>query len=202
MRVFSFHPNHAPPYYVMPFVEGRPLREACRGRDAGATAEILEKIANALFYAHGSGIVHRDIKPANILVDHESEPHITDFGLAKNLDAVVHGPAEGSLSGTPHFIAPELWADPGAASPNSDLYALGVTMYVLLTDRHPYQGTDLASLRRSIQTDDPPLPVRDRSVRARAPAAHLPEGTRARSPTALRVGAHDGRRPASIPRGT
>jgi predicted Ser/Thr protein kinase len=161
VRVFSFHPDHEHPYYVMQFVEGRQLEQACRGRGARFTAEVLEKVARALFYAHDSGIVHRDIKPANILVDHENEPHIADFGLAKNLDAVLQARADAeatSLKGTPHYIAPELYGPEGVAAPTTDIYALGVTMYVLLTGRHPFAGASLDELRNAVRDSEPKLP--------------------------------------------
>lgn len=162
VRVFSFHPDHEPPYYVMPFVEGQPLREACRGRGARYAAEILEKVALAVAYAHDRGLVHRDLKPQNILVDQNHEPHVTDFGLATAVDALVLEAADGeqtSPRGTPHYIAPELWAQNRAATRRTDVYALGVTMYVLLTDRLPYEGEDLETLRSAIDAGTPPLPI-------------------------------------------
>lgn len=161
VRVHSFHPDHQPPYYVMPFVEGRPLEEACRGRDARFLATMMEKIARAVFYAHDSGILHRDLKPANILVDYENEPHVTDFGLAKNLDAVLDAPADAErtyLMGSPYYIAPELYSKERRAAPASDIYALGVTMYVLLTGRRPFEGDNMDELRSAVLGVDPPLP--------------------------------------------
>ncbi len=161
VRVFSFDPDHQPPYYVMPFVEGRPLEEACRGKDHRFVAAMLEKIARALFYAHHSGILHRDIKPANILVDYQDEPHITDFGLAKAVDsALMQAPAdvrETSLKGSPYFIAPELYAAEAGASPASDIYALGVTMYVLLTGQRPFAADNVPALREAVLGAEPRL---------------------------------------------
>lgn len=161
VRVHSFHPDHDPPYYVMQFVDGRPLHRACEGKSHHDVAAMLEKVARALAYAHSAGIVHRDVKPQNILVDHEGEPHVTDFGLAQRAaDLLEAAPAgRAAVHGTPQYLAPELWDGTASPSAATDIYALGVTMYVVLTGREPFPGRDLAELRIAVRQATPPMPA-------------------------------------------
>ena len=159
VRIYGFNPDHAPPYYVMEFVEGRPLDEACSGKPVAAVVEILEKVARALAYAHSKGVVHRDIKPSNILVDYQNEPHLTDFGLAQKWDdvALAGGSDESAGAGTPLFLAPELYLDSPAVAPTADVFALGVTMYRLLTGRYPFAGRTREEVRQAVFKGEPPL---------------------------------------------
>ena len=162
LRIHRFDPEHAPPFYVMQYVEGRPLAQACQGRDARFVAAVVEKVARALAYAHGRGVVHRDIKPDNILVDFDNEPHVVDFGLAGRLEeaAAEQGGDGGrpTVFGTPGFIAPEVYAGDAPAGPAADVYALGVTLYQLLTGRLPFAGRGLDDVRRAVLETEPPLP--------------------------------------------
>ncbi|MBM3300009.1 MAG: protein kinase, partial [Deltaproteobacteria bacterium] len=160
VRIFSFNPGHEPPYYVMQFVEGKPLDEACEGRNVTHVAETVERIAAALAYAHSHGLVHRDIKPSNILVDHEGMPHIADFGLAKRWgDLQELDLTETSrLAGTPSYIPPEIYSGEGQSKPSVDVYALGVTLYQLLTHRLPFTGKDFEELEQNVLEAKPTLP--------------------------------------------
>jgi hypothetical protein len=159
VRIYGFHPDHVPPYYVMEFVEGRPLDEACSGKPLALVVEILEKAARALAYAHSKGVVHRDIKPSNILVDFQDEPHLTDFGLAQKWDEVALGGTSGQAAGvgTPLFLAPELYLDDPTAAPTADVFALGVTMYRLLAGRYPFMGRTREEVRQAVFKGEPPL---------------------------------------------
>jgi hypothetical protein len=159
VRIYGFHPDHVPPYYVMEFVEGRPLDEACSGKPLALVVEILEKAARALAYAHSKGVVHRDIKPSNILVDFQDEPHLTDFGLAQQWDEAALGGTSGEAAGvgTPLFLAPELYLDDPTAAPTADVFALGVTMYRLLTGRYPFMGRTREEVRQAVFKGEPPL---------------------------------------------
>jgi hypothetical protein len=156
LQIHRFSPEHNPPFFVMQYVDGRPLDVACAGRDFSFIASQIEKIAGALEYAHERGIVHRDIKPSNVLVDRDDQPHVADFGLAGRLEAP--GDQNGSIPGTPICLAPELYDDPAILSPAIDIYALGVTMYRLLTGRYPFVGKDPQSIQESALRGAMPMP--------------------------------------------
>ncbi len=119
-------------------------------------AKIGAQVAAALRYAHGQRLLHRDIKPANVLLDVRGVVRITDFGLARMVDAGESGPgtpAEGapgsSVAGTLRYMAPEQLA--GDTDERSDLYALGVTLYELLTQQPAFTGEMRVDIRRAIE---------------------------------------------------
>jgi serine/threonine protein kinase len=164
----NLHHNHILPafdygaqepwhYLVMPYIEHESLSERLeRGpltlEEAG---EMLSQIASSLQYAHEHGIVHRDIKPSNILLRDDHYAYLADFGLAKAIDGADGVTRTGVLLGTPEYMAPEL-AD-GPASKSSDLYALGISLYEMVTGRLPFRGdTALAVYLR--QLHEPPIP--------------------------------------------
>lgn len=160
VRVFGFHPDHSPPYYIMQYVQGDSLEQACKGRSIEFVAEVMEKAARALAYAHSKGVIHRDIKPSNIVVDYQGEPHLTDFGLAHAWQEAAQAPDEvvSPTAGTPFFVAPEMYLDSSHIDPGVDIYAFGVTLYRLLTGRYPFVGRDRAELRQRVLGEDAPLP--------------------------------------------
>jgi len=143
-------------YFVMEYVAGASAGERVR-RDGPLPVDeatrILREIAWALAHAHGRGIIHRDIKPDNILLEAGTgRVIVTDLGIAHSEGTAVSGAA-----GTPHYVAPELLAG-GTPSVQSDLYALGVTAWVLLTGRRPFEGTEgPALLAEQAQVDAPTL---------------------------------------------
>ena len=108
-------------------------------------------IANGLAMAHRLGIVHRDLKPDNVLVTPSGIPKISDFGLAKRV--VSDDAAAARLAGTPYFMAPELF-EGGVATPATDVYALGVCYYLMLTGQLPFEGKSISELMRSILTTE------------------------------------------------
>jgi eukaryotic-like serine/threonine-protein kinase len=145
------------PYLVMDFIDGRSLRSAIGGRPmAPARAvRIARAICGGLAYAHAAGVIHRDLKPDNILVDSTDTPRILDFGLAVSSDA---GDARltttGIAMGTPVYAAPEQMAGK-RVDHRADLYALGMTMFEMLTGTLPFQGSPLEIMTAKAHADPP-----------------------------------------------
>jgi serine/threonine protein kinase len=125
-------------------------------------AKIGRQVAGGLAYAHARGIVHRDIKPSNLLLDTEGVVWIADFGLAKEDDEGLT--KSGDILGTLRYIAPERFRGEGDA--RADVYALGLTLYELLTLRPAFASPDRLVMIEQIKTEDPPRP---RSVDGRIP---------------------------------
>lgn len=149
-------------YFSMQLVEGSTLAErlAEGPLPAREAAQLMAVVARAIHYAHTQGIIHRDLKPANILLDAAGEPHVTDFGLAKQLDAGASLTRTGAVLGTPAYMAPELASgDRGLIGPPCDVYSLGTILYALLTGRPPFQGPSPVDTVLMVLEQDP-LPPR------------------------------------------
>ncbi len=156
-------------FYVMPYVDGETLRQRLRreGRLAvGDTVRVLQEVLDALAYAHGRGIVHRDIKPENIMLAGR-HALVMDFGVAKAATAaaadavtVADGPLTtlGLAIGTPTYMPPEQAAGQGDVDGRSDLYAVGVVAYEMLTGAPPFTGpTPQAVLAAQVTRAPAPL---------------------------------------------
>lgn len=147
-------------YLVMELVRGEPLAQllSVHGRlGVDFTLDILEQSGYALDAAHERGLVHRDVKPGNILVTPSSQVKITDFGIAKAVDAAPVT-RSGMVMGTAHYIAPEQ-AGGGDAGPASDVYSLGVVGYECLAGRRPYLSENAVTVAMMhIRDPLPPLP--------------------------------------------
>jgi WD40 repeat protein/tRNA A-37 threonylcarbamoyl transferase component Bud32 len=148
-------------FFSMALVEGGSLQKlVARGPIAPqAAAEMVAQIAQAVEYAHQQGVVHRDLKPQNILLDKHGQPKVTDFGLARRLDATDGLTASGDVVGTPGYMAPEqALGRVHEVGPLSDVYALGAILYCLLTGRPPFQAATLAETLRQIAEQEPVSP--------------------------------------------
>jgi eukaryotic-like serine/threonine-protein kinase len=150
-------------FFSMAFVHGQSLMDRVKASGPPgpqAAAQMLKTIAEAVQYAHDKGIVHRDIKPHNILLDENDQPRIADFGLAKH----VQGPSDltlaGQVMGTPSYMPPEqAQGKTNEIGPAADVYALGATLYCLLTGRPPFQASSSSATIRQV-IDDQPVPPR------------------------------------------
>lgn len=150
-------------YIVMEYVEGGTLEKFCKVEnllDPAEIAEIVFKCVRALSFAHSKGLTHRDIKPGNILHSGKADIKLADFGLA--IDKTSDRTVVAGL-GSPAYMAPELLAGLAEASYKTDIYALGVVMYHLLTGRLPFLAPNTASMTYQIVHTDPEPPSRHRS---------------------------------------
>src|SRR6266508_5509996 len=177
------HPNILPiyevsqseeglPFFSMKFASGGSLLEAApalRSEPRRAVA-LMAKVARALQYAHEQGILHRDLKPGNVLLDGHGEPMVSDFGLAKWLDATSDLTHTLTIFGTPGYIAPEQASGSAANIPAAaDIYSLGAILFNLLTGRPPFLGAHaLAVIHQAAEKPAPKLrtlaPTLDRDL--------------------------------------
>ena len=169
LKVLDYGEQDGIPYLVMPFVSGGTLKQYIRKKvPYGNAIDLILPVAEALAYAHKQKIIHRDIKPANILFTESGEPTLSDFGIAKIIDASddTQLTMAGVGIGTPDYMAPEQWS--GAADERTDIYALGIVLYELITGRCPFHADTPAAILLK-QVNDP-LP------RPRSFSPDLPEG--------------------------
>lgn len=135
-------------YLEMEFLSGRSLQSRLKSEQYSPfrAVALTLGIAQGLAAAHEHGVLHRDLKPDNVLLSHRGIPKLADFGLCKKL----HVPCNGApLAGTPHYMAPELFqGEP--ASPASDVYALGVCLFALLSGQLPYRGRNINELMQLV----------------------------------------------------
>jgi tRNA A-37 threonylcarbamoyl transferase component Bud32 len=148
-------------YFTMPFAWGGSLADDKTRflADHRAAVALVEQVARAVHHAHRRGILHRDLKPANILLDEQGVPWVSDFGLAKLCDASLELTYTGQVMGTPSYMAPEQASgQTKQVSAQTDVWALGVILYELLTGQRPFQGKTRDEQLRQIRTTDPPRP--------------------------------------------
>ncbi|HEY3756901.1 MAG TPA: serine/threonine-protein kinase [Opitutaceae bacterium] len=147
-------------YFSMEYIEGGDLARRLKERSYSPrqTAQLMTTVAAALAYAHREGVIHRDLKPSNILLDGE-QPRLADFGLATDTEPGSDVTKTMAMLGTPHYLAPE--AVKGGSrllSTASDIYALGVVLFEMLTGRTPFAGATAVDLPRLLTEAEPPGP--------------------------------------------
>lgn len=146
--------NH---FFAMKFIEGGALDEAQQlfKSNPRKAVELVIEIAGAVHHAHQRGILHRDIKPANILLDLDGHPHVTDLGLAKQIDDQEGMTKTGSVMGSPGFMSPEQARGQSDLTTAVDIYSLGAILYWLISGRAPIEGdTHLEIILKTI-SDEP-----------------------------------------------
>ncbi len=158
-------------YLAMPLVDDRSLREVAGGVDEQGVLALVDQLLDALAYAHDRGVIHRDVKARNLLVTEEpgAPPHLwlTDFGIA-SLDTGGSLGEELGPVGTPTYMAPEQLRGETNVTPQADLYAVGVLLYLLFEGRRPFPGSTLTDVMASRRTAPRP-DFTDRALRAVPP---------------------------------
>ena len=161
--IFEVGQHEGQHYFSMGFVEGQSLsqRLAEGPLPAREAAELIRRVSEAIEYAHQRGVIHRDLKPANILLDQNGNPRVTDFGLAKKVEGDSGLTGSGQIMGTPSYMPPEqAGGGRGEVGPAADVYALGATLYALVTGRPPFQAATAMDTVIQVISDEPVPPRR------------------------------------------
>lgn len=164
------HPNIVPVYEVgqleghvyfsMKYVQGKTLQQQLVDgpMDPNEAAQLMSSVAKAVDFAHRRGVLHRDLKPSNIMIDEEGQPHVNDFGLAKQLSARDSLTRSGAVIGTPAYMSPEQAAGHrGQVGPVSDIYSLGSILYHAIAGQPPFTGDSAVDVVLKVLEEDPPL---------------------------------------------
>ncbi|HEV3262863.1 MAG TPA: protein kinase [Gemmataceae bacterium] len=148
------------PFFSLEFMSGGSLADRLRQapQQPRAPAQLVAVLARAVHYAHQRGILHRDLKPANILLDAEGQPHVTDFGLAKKVDAGSTLTQTGAILGTAGYLAPEQAGGHKVLTTAVDVWGLGAILYEMLTGRPPFQAKSPLDTLRQVQEREPVPP--------------------------------------------
>lgn len=152
-------PGDEPPFLVMELIDGGTLRELLRERGPmppHAVAAVLRPICHGLGVAHAAGLVHRDVKPENVLISDDGEVKIADFGLVRAV-AEAGITSTSVILGTAAYLSPEQ-VGTGESDPRSDVYAVGILAYELLTGRTPFTGDSALSVAYQRMDNDVPPP--------------------------------------------
>lgn len=205
--IYDFGEADGMPYIVMEFVAGKSLYYSSYGKaiDQSTVVELIIGIARGLAHAHQAGIIHRDVKPANILLDPKAQPKIGDFGLAAATDS---DDDDGLVYGTPGYAAPEILSNPKAVGVPSDIFAVGVILYELLTGKMPEEPANppstvakcdkrLDPIFKKATRRNPALRYQDANEMADDLQAILPslKGTQQRT---IRTGSSDSSKPQPV----
>lgn len=151
VQVFEVGGEGKIPYFTMALLSGGSLKDSIMNQGPmppRAATKIARDIAEALEHSHDSSILHRDIKPGNVLLDEEGAAHLTDFGLVRRTDSVTLT-ASDAIVGTPQYMSPEQVRG-DKLDGRSDQFALGSTLYEMLTGEAPFQGDSPVSVLRAI----------------------------------------------------
>jgi serine/threonine protein kinase/formylglycine-generating enzyme required for sulfatase activity len=169
LPVFDYGQSDGYTYIVMPFVQCGTLANLLKGKPLPLSVirQVISQVGDALNYAHARGLIHRDIKPSNVLIDEGGNCLLTDFGLARMAEVSMNLTMAGTIMGTPAYMSPEQGTGQ-AIDKRSDVYSLGVILYLMATGRVPYKAeTPVAVIMKHLH--EPLPPARDLNP-------ELPEG--------------------------
>lgn len=174
VAVFEWGEEDEIPFFAMEYIEGRDLARVVKEEgplEARRAAELMREAVAAVAWAHGQGILHGDLKPQNLLLDTGGGVKITDFGLARRLDAQRFFLASQQMLGAAGYMAPEQAGGGSPVGPGVDIYGLGAVLYHLLAGRAPFVGKTLEDVCQQATLADP-APLRRLNAR-------VPEGLEA-----------------------
>ncbi|MBI2333461.1 MAG: serine/threonine protein kinase [Chloroflexi bacterium] len=164
VKVVDFGQEHGSYYIVMELLSGPDLNHVIKEEKRISlpnTVGLLRGVADALDYAHQRGLVHRDIKPSNVMLDSSTLPSrsvLTDFGIAKMVDAHTRITNTAGMLGTFDYMAPEQIQASASVDGRADIYALGVMTYQMLTGRLPFERPDTGAILLAHMSAPPPDP--------------------------------------------
>lgn len=162
VQIYDIGEQDGMPYFSLEYIEGETLDDFRKSEPVSESkaAELIETIARAMHFAHDAGIVHRDLKPANILLTKNGEPKVTDFGLVKRIDGeeVDSQTQNGTIMGTPHYMAPEqAWGQTNIGRA-ADVWAMGAMLYAMVTGRVPFAGASTVDTLVQLREKEPVAP--------------------------------------------
>ena len=157
VTVFDAGMSDQKAYIAMELLKGQDLGQLCREGwqpTPAQSALILRRVADALAYAHSKGVVHCDVKPANIFMVNQTQPRVLDFGIARAAHSQNLISTNVVTGGSPFYMAPEQFRQAGVDR-RTDVYALGVVLYELLTNQKPFHGSNLEDLSSAVLEQTP-----------------------------------------------
>jgi len=158
-RMYDFHEEGRTLYLTMEYVRGEDLKSFIKRSkvlSTGTALSITQQVAEGLGEAHKLGVIHRDLKPGNIMIDKEGQAKIMDFGIARAMrDKGIT--VAGAIVGTPEYMSPEQ-VEGKEADQRSDIYALGVILFEMVTGQVPFEGETPFSIATKHKTEPPPIP--------------------------------------------
>lgn len=160
VRIYNLGQSGEMPHFVMEYVDGVSLTQACQPLTLRQKVEMMHKIVVAVDFLHQNHVIHRDLKPGNILVGPDLEPKLLDFGLALELGELDRLTRSGVIVGTPRYFSPEQARADSPLDARSDVFSLGTIFYELLTGVLPFRGETLDEAIQTICERDPVLPRR------------------------------------------
>jgi serine/threonine-protein kinase len=160
LPIYDYNAEHDPPYIVMRYLDSGTLKGVI---DKGGLPHeeliyMLRQVASALDYAHRNNVIHRDIKPSNVMLDEDGNAFLTDFGIARTIEAGQDMTQSGFALGTPGYMSPEQGMGVDGLNSRSDIYSLGVMTFQMLTGKMPYTGeTPLSIIFKHISDPIPDI---------------------------------------------
>jgi serine/threonine protein kinase len=160
VRIHQIGKCPAGQYFVMEYVDGQPLEKVLQKGPlavAGSTL-LVQRVAEAVHFAHQKSIIHRDLKPGNILINRFGQPVVVDFGIVKFMGQDSRLTQEGIVIGTPTYLPPEQTGENRhmGVGPHSDVYSLGAILYVMLAGRVPFPGDTAVEVLLKVMSPQPP----------------------------------------------